>query len=147
MVDPAFGIRPVFRKNAIVWVHKGENGTAIIGVNDNGSRELYTIYPDGAIKADITVSQTLGLCFKMADETFRYYGRGLDYFKSIHSSSANGHYTGTSWLQIGGITVISADEFEFGIDSGEVCINRSADPGTLQSFTLVPKKETRYYYE
>lgn len=147
MVDPAFGIRPVFRKNAKVRVHKGENGTAVIVVNDSGSRELYTIYPDGAIKADITISHILGLRFKMADEHFRFFGRSLNYFKSIHSSSAPGHYTGTSWLQIGGITVISADEFEFGIDSGEVCINRSADPGTLQSFTFVPKKKTRYYYE
>lgn len=147
MVDPAFGIRPDFRKSAKTLVRKGENGTTVIVVNDIGTRELYTIYPDGAIKADIIGSQIPGLRFKVADEPFRYYGRGLDYFKSIQSSSAPGHYSGTSWMQIGPITAISAHEFEFSIDSGEVRLERAGESETAQSFTLVPKKETRYYYE
>ena len=107
--------------------------------------EIYTVYPDGAVKISVTTAPEaarteiprLGLRFRIRDEAFfRYFGRGpvenywdraSGTFKRIWTSSAteeyypyvrpqeNGHHTGTSWLQVGGITILSDEEFEFNV--------------------------------
>ncbi len=79
----------------------------------------------------------LGFRFRVPDEAFTYFGRGpvenywdrsSGTFKSIWSSSAEdefypyvrpqetGHHTETSWLQIGGLSVLEgAEPFEFSV--------------------------------
>ena len=202
---------------------KGENGTVQIQVKGSGvrERETWTVYPDGAIRVQVNTAAgermeipRLGLRFRVAEDAFRYFGRGpvenyLDRcsgsFKRIWEGSAGeeyfpyvrpqetGHHTGTSWLQVGGITVISEGEFEFNalrqsiedLDGGpakrqshisdvpvrdftEVCVDYRmtgvggydswgsrpepartlwADESHHYSFTFIPGKKTRYYYE
>ena len=122
-------------KSAVVIAVKGE------GVR---SAETWTVYPDGTLKVAVTTAPDaekteiprLGLRFRTDEDLFRYYGRGpvenypdrcSGSFKRIWTSTATaeyypyvrpqecGHHTGTSWLQLGGITILSDGEFEFNV--------------------------------
>ena len=118
-------------------------GTVKILVKGQGVRdaEVWTVYPDGTIKVEVNTAAEplkdveiprLGIRFRVADDSFRYYGRGPveNYwdrascsFKRIWKSSASkeyypyvrpqetGHHTETEWLAIGRLTVLGAFEF------------------------------------
>ena len=122
---------------------KGENGTVQIHLRGSGvrERETWTVYPDGTLKVDVATAPgermeipRLGLRFRVQEDAFRYFGRGpvenyadrcSGTFKRVWKASAReeyypyvrpqetGHHTGTSWLQVGGVTVLSEGEFEF----------------------------------
>ena len=123
---------------------KAGQGTVAIQVNGEGVRgaETWTVYPDGTLTVAVrtepdgqnTEIPRLGLRFRVADDEFRYFGRGpvenywdrcSGTFKRIWEASAQeqyypyvrpqecGHHTGTSWLQVGDITVLADEEFEF----------------------------------
>ena len=104
--------------------------------------ERYTVYPDGAIRIEVETAPAkshvdiprLGFRFRVADDAFRYFGlgpvenywdRSSGCFKHVWESRASaeyypyvrpqecGHHTDVSWLQAGGITVLSDEPFEF----------------------------------
>ena len=125
---------------------KQADGTVAITVKGSGVRasETYTLYPDGTLKIAVETAPgtdrnveipRLGFRFRVAEDVFKYYGRGPveNYwdrasctFKRIWNSSATneyypyvrpqecGHHTETEWLAIGPITVVrGAEPFEF----------------------------------
>ena len=125
---------------------KQADGTVVIAVKGSGVRasETYTLYPDGTLRIAVETAPgtdknveipRLGFRFRVADDAFRYYGRGPveNYwdrssctFKRIWNSSASqeyypyvrpqecGHHTETEWLAIGPLTVVrGAEPFEF----------------------------------
>ena len=125
---------------------KQADGTVVIAVKGSGVRasETYTLYPDGTLRIAVETAPgtdknveipRLGFRFRVADDAFRYYGRGPveNYwdrssctFKRIWNSSASqeyypyvrpqecGHHTETEWLAIGPLTVVRGTEpFEF----------------------------------
>ncbi len=125
---------------------KQADGTVVITVKGSGVRaaETYTLYPDGTLKIAVETAPgkdknveipRLGFRFRVADDAFKYYGRGPveNYwdrssctFKRIWKSSASkeyypyvrpqecGHHTETEWLAIGPLTVVrGAEPFEF----------------------------------
>ena len=126
---------------------KQADGSVLITVKGQGVRALeqYVIYPNGTLKIEVQTAAgenkdveipRLGFRFRVADDDFRYYGRGPveNYwdrasctFKRIWNSSASaeyypyvrpqetGHHTDTDWLAIGGLSVVrtSANPFEF----------------------------------
>ena len=125
---------------------KQTDGTVVIAVKGSGVRasETYTLYPDGTLRIAVETAPgtdknveipRLGFRFRVADDAFRYYGRGPveNYwdrssctFKRIWNSSASqeyypyvrpqecGHHTETEWLAIGPLTVVrGTDPFEF----------------------------------
>ena len=126
---------------------KQADGSVLITVKGQGVRALeqYTIYPNGTLRIEVQTAAgedqdveipRLGFRFRVADDDFRYYGRGPveNYwdrasctFKRIWNSSASaeyypyvrpqetGHHTDTDWLAIGGLSVVrtSANPFEF----------------------------------
>ena len=130
-----------------VTVAKQADGTVLITVKGQGVRasENYVIYPDGTLKIAVETAPgeakdveipRLGFRLRVADDNFRYYGRGPveNYwdrasctFKRIWNSSASaeyypyvrpqetGHHTDTDWLSIGSLSVVrtSANPFEF----------------------------------
>ena len=128
-----------------VNVSKQEDGTLLIAVKGQGVRasENYTIYPDGTIKVAVHTDPgtnknveipRLGFRMRVADDAFRYFGRGPveNYwdrssctFKRIWNSSASaeyypyvrpqetGHHTDTDWLSIGGLSVVRTQEHPF----------------------------------
>ena len=129
------------------------DGCAVIQVKGTGVRafESYMLYPNGTLKVSVqteaeyqpqdtsrwerTEIPRLGLRFHVADDAFRYFGRGpvenywdrnSGTFKSVWNSTASaeyypyvrpqecGHHTETQWLELGGLTVVAVDEpFEF----------------------------------
>ncbi|MBR1887602.1 MAG: beta-galactosidase [Bacteroidales bacterium] len=119
-------------------------GTVRITVEGEGVRgkEVWTVFPDGVLKIEVeTKAQPalkgveiprLGIRFRVADDEFKYFGRGPleNYwdrssctFKSIYNSAASkeyypyvrpqecGHHTDVNWLSIGGLTVQGLFEF------------------------------------
>ena len=130
-----------------VEVAKQADGSVLITVKGQGVRacEQYIIYPDGTLKIQVQTAPgkdtdveipRLGFRLRVADDDFRYYGRGPveNYwdrasctFKRIWHSSASaeyypyvrpqetGHHTDTDWLAIGGLSVVrtAAHPFEF----------------------------------
>ena len=119
-------------------------GTVRIMVEGEGVRgkEVWTVFPDGVLKIEVeTKAQPalkgveiprLGIRFHVADDEFKYFGRGPleNYwdrssctFKSIYKSAASkeyypyvrpqecGHHTDVNWLTIGGLTVQGLFEF------------------------------------
>ena len=126
---------------------KQADGTILITVKGKGVRacEKYTVYPDGTLKIEVETAAgedkdveipRLGFRLRVADDAFRYFGRGPveNYwdrasctFKRIWNSSASaeyypyvrpqetGHHTDTDWLSIGGLSVVrtEANPFEF----------------------------------
>ena len=134
-------------KPTAVDAAKQEDGTVLITVTGQGVRacEKYTVYPDGTLKIEVQTAAgedkdveipRLGFRMRVADDAFRYFGRGpvenywdraSGTFKRIWDSSASaeyypyvrpqetGHHTDTDWLAIGGLSVVRTDAnpFEF----------------------------------
>ena len=110
---------------------------------DVRATELYTVYPDGTLSIEVKTAPAgmpgveiprLGLRFRVAEDDFSYFGRGpvenywdrnSGTFKRVWQSSASkeyypyvrpqecGHHTETSWLKVGGLTVLADEPFEF----------------------------------
>ena len=120
------------------------DGTVRILVKGKGVRasEVWTVFPDGTLKIEVETAAEptlkgveiprLGVRFRVADDSFSYFGRGPveNYwdrasctFKSIFKSAASkeyypyvrpqecGHHTDVNWLSIDGVTV--QGQFEF----------------------------------
>ena len=133
-------------KPEAVQVKGQADGTVLISLKGRGVRavEQYTVYPDGTLKIAVQTAPgnnpnveipRLGIRFHVAQDAFRYFGRGPleNYwdrssctFKRIWESSASaqyypyvrpqecGHHTDTDWLEIGGVSVVrGAEPFEF----------------------------------
>ena len=130
-----------------------EDGSVVIRVKGRNVRasEVYTVFPDGSLKIAVETAPAtdlppvtdyhsrveiprLGLRFRVADDAFRYFGRGpvenycdrnTGTFKTIWSSTASaeyypyvrpqetGHHTDVNWLEIGGVKVTADTAFEF----------------------------------
>ena len=121
-----------------------EDGKAVIVVEGTGvrARETYCVGADGSLRIRVETAPApdlagveiprLGFRFRVADDRFRYFGRGPweNYwdrcsasFKRIWSSSAraeyypyvrpqeSGHHTDVSWLEIGPVRVEGSFEF------------------------------------
>ena len=107
----------------------------------------------------------LGLRFHVAEDAFSYFGRGpvenywdrnSGTFKSIWKSSASkeyypyvrpqecGHHTETSWLQVGAMTVLSEEPFEF--NALRVSIE-DLDGGLTKSQTHITDVQEKDYTE
>ncbi len=129
------------------------DGSVCLFVEGEGVRksEWYTFYADGTLKIEVETEPTgemgldfwhrvmiprLGFRFRVAEDAFRYFGRGpvenySDRFsgcaKRIWKSSAReeyypyvrpqetGHHTGVEWLEVGGIAIIGQENFEFNV--------------------------------
>ena len=168
MVDPSFGLRPNYWRAPVdndygnqaprrLAMYRTPAAPAAVGVQGDGDKvvitvsgegvrhkELYTVYPDGALKIEVTTAAEgarheiprLGFRFRVSGDNFRYFGRGpVENYqdrcsgtsKRIWESSAAdeyypyvrpqecGHHSGTEWLQAGGLTVVSDGEFEFNV--------------------------------
>ena len=156
---------------------KQADGTVVIAVKGSGVRasETYTLYPDGTLKIAVETAPgtnknveipRLGFRFRVADDAFKYYGRGPveNYwdrasctFKRIWSSSASeeyypyvrpqecGHHTETEWLAIGPLTVVrGAEPFEFNALRMSI---EDLDGGLQKSQTHLCDVPTRDYTE
>jgi beta-galactosidase len=136
-------------------VSAGNNadGSASIRLAGTGVRksEVYTFYADGTLKIEVSTEPTgergldrwhrimlprLGVRFRVADEHFRYFGRGpLENYWDRNSASAKriwestasaeyyhyvrpqetGHHTDVQWLELDGLAVTSDGPFEFNV--------------------------------
>ena len=156
---------------------KQADGTVVITVKGSGVRasETYTLYPDGTLKIAVETAPgtdrnveipRLGFRFRVAEDAFRYYGRGPveNYwdrasctFKRIWNSSATneyypyvrpqecGHHTETEWLAIGPLTVVrGAEPFEFNALRMSI---EDLDGGLYKSQTHLCDVPTRDYTE
>ena len=129
---------------------KKEGECVIISVFGKGVRasEQYAVYPDGTLRISVSTQGVpgpkdprervfiprLGFRFHVAEDSFRYFGRGpvenyqdrcSGTFKRIWKASAleeyypyvrpqeSGHHTETSWLEAGALRVTSDVPFEF----------------------------------
>ncbi len=130
-----------------------EDGSVRITVTgkDVRAKEEYTVFGDGSIKLAVATAPAeglpagegyhsrveiprLGIRFRVAGDSFRYFGRGpvenywdrnSGTFKRIWKSTASaeyypyvrpqetGHHTEVSWLEVDGVSVISDQPFEF----------------------------------
>ena len=119
-----------------------EDSKAVITVYGTGVRacEEYTVFPDGSLHIGVQTAQAeegveiprLGFRFRVAEDGFRYFGRGPQEnywdrhsgsFKRMWTSSAPkeyypyvrpqecGHHSDVSWLRMGALTV--EGDFEF----------------------------------
>lgn len=121
-----------------------DGGNVRIVLQGKGVRaqEVWTVFPDGAVRLEVTTAADkalkdveiprLGIRLRVAEDAFRYMGRGPveNYwdrssctFKRIWASRASqeyypyvrpqetGHHTDTDWLTIGGLTMLGPMEF------------------------------------
>ncbi len=140
-------------KPVLVNAEKRADGSVAIRLTGKGVRksEVYTFYADGSLKLEVSTEPTgpldldfwhrvmiprLGFRFRVADEAFRYFGRGpvenywdrnSGTFKRIWESTASaecypyvrpqetGHHTEVSWLEVGGMAIIGGEPFEFNV--------------------------------
>ena len=157
---------------------KQADGTVLITVKGQGVRasEQYIVYPDGTLKIQVQTAPgtdkdveipRLGFRLRVADDAFRYFGRGPleNYwdrasctFKRIWSSSASdeyypyvrpqetGHHTDTDWLAIGKLAVVrtQANPFEFNALRMSV---EDLDGGPVKSQTHLCDVPTRDFTE
>ena len=157
---------------------KQVDGTVLITVKGQGVRasEQYIVYPDGTLKIQVQTAPgtdkdveipRLGFRLRVADDAFRYFGRGPleNYwdrasctFKRIWSSSASdeyypyvrpqetGHHTDTDWLAIGKLAVVrtQANPFEFNALRMSV---EDLDGGPVKSQTHLCDVPTRDFTE
>lgn len=165
-------------------VSAGNNadGSASIRLAGTGVRksEVYTFYADGTLKIEVSTEPTgekgldrwhrimlprLGVRFRVADEHFRYFGRGpLENYWDRNSASAKriwestasaeyyhyvrpqetGHHTQTEWLEAGNLLVKAAEPFEFNVLRQSV---EDLDGGIQKSQTHLCDVPVRDYTE
>ena len=171
------------QKPLLVEAQKQEDGSAVILLTGTGVRksETYTFFADGTLKIAVATEPTgaqgldrwhrimiprLGFRFRVAEDAFRYFGRGPveNYqdrnsctFKRIWESSAaaeyypyvrpqeTGHHTDTEWLEVGGLAITAAEPFEFNVlrqsvedlDDGLKKQQRHISDVPVQNFTEV----------
>jgi len=161
-----------------VEVAKQADGSVLITVKGQGVRacEQYIIYPDGTLKIQVQTAPgkdtdveipRLGFRLRVADDDFRYYGRGPveNYwdrasctFKRIWKSSASaeyypyvrpqetGHHTDTDWLTIGGLSVVRTADHPFEFNALRMSVE-DLDGGTEKSQTHLCDVPTRDFTE
>ena len=161
-----------------VEVAKQADGSVLITVKGQGVRacEQYIIYPDGTLKIQVQTAPgkdtdveipRLGFRLRVADDDFRYYGRGPveNYwdrasctFKRIWKSSASaeyypyvrpqetGHHTDTDWLTIGGLSVVRTADHPFEFNALRMSVE-DLDGGMEKSQTHLCDVPTRDFTE
>ena len=161
-----------------VTTQKQADGTVLITVKGQGVRALeqYFIYPDGTLKIAVQTAPgkdrnveipRLGFRMRVADDAFRYFGRGPveNYwdrasctFKRIWESEASaeyypyvrpqetGHHTDTDWLSIGGLSVVRTQASPFEFNALRMSVE-DLDGGQEKSATHLCDVPTRDYTE